>query len=74
MLLAYLTSQICIMHYETHRLNLFNQTDCSWGVHERQRFVLYVDLRRFLRHQINNEPATASRLSDASAVESSQKL
>jgi len=34
------------------------QTDSSWGVRERQRFVLYLELRRFLRNQISNGPAS----------------
>jgi len=44
----------------THRLNLFNQTDCSWGVREYQKFVVHVERRRFLRHRTNNGPVTAS--------------
>jgi len=51
-----------IFDYRTHRLNLFHQTDSIWGARERQRFVVHmeVELRRFLRHQTNNGPASAS--------------
>jgi len=45
--------------YGTHRHKLFTQTDSSWGVREYQRFVVRVELRRFLRHRTNG-PATAS--------------
>jgi len=48
------------LYHGTPRLNLFNQTDSSWGVHECQRFVLYMELRHFLRHQTDNRPAIAS--------------
>ena len=40
-----------IFDYRTHRLNLFNQTDSSWDVREHHRFVVHVELRRFLRLQ-----------------------
>jgi len=40
----------------------FNQTDSSWGVREHQRFVVHAELRRFLRHQTNNGPATRAEL------------
>ena len=56
----------------THHLNLFNQTDSSWGFREYQRFVVHMDLRRFY----HTRPTMGMRLrvSDASAVESSKKL
>jgi len=47
-------------NYGTQRLNLFNRTNSSWGVRKHQTFGLHVELRRFVRHQTNNEPATAS--------------
>ena len=39
---------------------LFNQTDSSWDIRERQRFLVRVKLCRFLQHHTNNGPATAS--------------
>jgi len=59
MLVADLTSQIYSME-RTAGICLFKRTDSSWVIHERQWFVLYVELPRFLRHQINNGPATVS--------------
>jgi len=49
--------------YGTHRLNLFNQTDSSRDVRERQMFGLHVERRRFLRHYTNNGPAMRLRVS-----------
>ena len=50
-----------------HSLYLFNQTDSSWGVHGRQRFVLYVELRRFCDTRLTM--GQRRRVSDASAVQ-----
>jgi len=56
--------------YGTHHLDLFNQTDSSWVVRKRTRFVMLVGLRQFVQPQTK----MSLRLSGASAIESSQKL
>jgi len=48
MLVAYLTSQICIMERVAFRL--FNPNRFQLSVQNVSLFVLYVELRRILRH------------------------